>query len=262
MKTLVLDLDGTMYRGPEPIEAGIRLVKAMRSHGVPYLFLTNNSMRTPAQNAEHMQRMGYEGVCPEYFYNSAMASAAWARQQLNTQRAAFIGQAGMKEAMEEEGIEITDQDPQALFVGLDKTMDYAGYSRALGHLLKGATLIGTNKDRILAKPGGFEVGNGSVVALFEYASGQKSPDIAKPYAPILDLMLQKHGLSRQDVILVGDNLETDIALGYNNHVKTVLVESGVHTREDIDRLGVIPDQVIGSLDELTAMIEDGSFARL
>lgn len=57
MKTLVLDLDGTMYRGPEPIEAGIRLVKAMRSHGVPYLFLTNNSMRTPAQNAEHMQRM-------------------------------------------------------------------------------------------------------------------------------------------------------------------------------------------------------------
>ncbi len=61
---------------------------------------------------------------------------------------------------------------------------------------------------------------------------------------------------------MGDNLETDIALGYNNHVKTVLVESGVHTREDIDRLGVIPDQVIGSLDELTAMIEDGSFARL
>ena len=262
MKTLVLDLDGTMYRGPEPIEAGIRLVNAMRSHGIPYLFLTNNSMRTPAQNASHMEKMGYQGICPEHFYNSAMASAAWARKNLGTERAAFIGQEGMKEALESEGIQITDEDPQALFVGLDKTMDYAGYSRALRHLLNGAVLVGTNKDRILAKPSGFEVGNGSVVALFEYASGQTSPDIAKPHAPILDLMLDRNGLRREDVILVGDNLETDIALGYNNHVKTILVESGVHSRNDISRLGVIPDLVIGSLDELTQMIEDGSFSTL
>lgn len=262
MKTLVLDLDGTMYRGPEPIEAGIRLVKKLLAQNRPFLFLTNNSMRTPAQNARHMLEMGYEGILPEHFYNSAMASAAWARRNLGTETAAFIGQEGMREALEQEGIRITDRAPQALFVGLDKTMDYAGYSRALGHLLNGAALIGTNKDRILAKPGGFEVGNGSVVALFEYASGQKSPDIGKPHAPILDFMLEKHGLRREDVILVGDNLETDIALGYNNHVKTILVESGVHNRHDIDRLGMVPDLVIGSLDELTAMIEDGSIDRL
>lgn len=259
MKTLVLDLDGTMYRGPEPIEAGLRLVQKMQEKGIPFLFLTNNSMRTPAQNAVHMENMGYRGLQADQFYNSAMASAAWARKNLDTTRAAYVGKEGMKEALEQEGIEITDDHPQALFVGLNKEMDYAGYSQALAHLLNGATLVGTNKDRILAKPGGFEVGNGSVVAMFEYASGQKSPDIAKPHAPILDLMLEKHGLDRDEVILVGDNLETDIALGYNNHVKTILVESGVHDRNDIERLGVFPDLVISSLDELVDMIDNGSY---
>lgn len=191
------------------------------------------------------------------FYNSAQASAAWVKKnwpELN--RAFYIGQDGMKEALEEAGFEITDRDVQLVFVGLNKQMDYAGYSRALSFLLQGARLVGTNKDRILVKPDGFEVGNGSVVALFEYASEQKSPDISKPYAPILDLCLEKHGLSRDDVILVGDNLETDIALGYNNHVKTVLVESGIHCREDADRLSVFPDLVVSSLDELVRHVED------
>lgn len=255
MKTYILDLDGTMYRGPEPIEAGLRFIDALHEKGIPYLFMTNNSMRTPAQNAKHMLDMGYRHIEPEQFYNSAMASAAYVKKYMKGTKAAYIGQKGMEEALLDEGFEITEDHPDFLFVGLDKSQTYAGYSRALTHVLNGARLIGTNKDRVLAKPGGFEVGNGSVVALFEYASNQTSPEIAKPHAPILDLCLEKHGLSRKDVILVGDNLETDIALGYNNHVKTIFVQSGVHHRDDIDRLCVFPDLVIESLDELSEKIE-------
>ena len=77
--------------------------------------------------------------------------------------------------MTEEGFRITDQDPDFVFVGLNKEATYAEYSKALTFLLQGAKLIGTNQDRILAKPDGFEIGNGSVVAMFEYASNQKSP---------------------------------------------------------------------------------------
>lgn len=256
MKTYILDLDGTMYRGPQPIEAGIRFIDALHEKGIPYLFMTNNSMRTPAENAKHMLDMGYRYIEPEQFYNSAMASAAYVRKHFDGNKAAYIGQKGMSEALEDEDFEIVDKDPDFLFVGLDKTMDYAGYSKALTHVLNGAKLVGTNKDRVLAKPGGFEVGNGSVVALFEYASGQASPEIAKPHAPILELCLEKHGLEKDDVILVGDNLETDIALGYNNGVKTIFVESGVHNRADIDRLCVFPDKVIESLDELTDVIRN------
>ena len=87
------------------------------------------------------------------------------------------------------------------------------YSGVLKHLLNGAQLIGTNSDRLLAQADGFSIGNGSVVAMFEYASRQVSPKIGKPYQPILEECLEKYHLRKQDVIMVGDNLETDIKLG-------------------------------------------------
>lgn len=75
-KTFLFDLDGTMYRGSEPIEAGIRAVDFCQKNRIPYLFLTNNSMRTPQQNADHMNAMGYSNIRADDFVNSAMASAA------------------------------------------------------------------------------------------------------------------------------------------------------------------------------------------
>lgn len=117
-------------------------------------------------------------------------------------------------------------------------------------MLNGARLIGTNHDRILAKPGGFEVGNGSVVALFEYATATPSPRIGKPDRPILDYALKKAGISKEDAVLVGDNLETDVALGYNNKVQTVFVQSGVHHEKDIQRLKIFPDLCVESLDDV------------
>ena len=116
-------------------------------------------------------------------------------------------------------------------------------------LLQGAKLIGTNKDRILAKPGGFEVGNGSIVAMFEYATHTQSPDIAKPSKTMLDLFLSYFHLHKDDVILIGDNLETDIRLGYENNVQTIFVETGVHTRNDIARLDIHPTWTVSNLME-------------
>lgn len=250
MKTLILDLDGTMYRGTEIIESAKNFVDHCIEKQIPFLFMSNNSMRTAAENAEHMLKMGYEGIQPEMFYNSAMASAEYVRANYQGDKAWYIGQNGLLEALKENGFEITDDHPDFLFVGLDKRADYTSYSKALTCLLDGAKLIGTNKDRILAKPGGFELGNGSIVALFEYAINQKSPDIAKPSPVILELCLKHYGLNKDDVILVGDNLETDIMLGKNAGVRTIFVETGIHTRKDIERLGIVPDQIVHELTEL------------
>lgn len=248
-KTLLFDLDGTMYRGKEPIEAGIRAIDFCHEHGIPWLFLTNNSMRTPEENVRHMEEMGYRHIRPEQFVNSAMAAAAWAAKQDKPKTAWYVGAQGMKQALLDHGFVITDENPSYVFVGLDKEADYHTYSKALALLLGGAQLVGTNLDRILAKPGGFEVGNGSIVRLFEYATGQTSPEIGKPALPILEAALEHGHLRREDVILVGDNLETDIALGYDNQVQTVFVQSGVHHKADIDRLQIVPDVILNSLDE-------------
>ncbi|EOS60529.1 TIGR01457 family HAD hydrolase [Firmicutes bacterium M10-2] len=243
MKTLVLDLDGTMYRGTKIIDSAKKFIDLCVEKKVPYVFLTNNSMRTREENAEHMQKMGYEHITSDMFFNSAMASAKYARKYLKGNKACFIGKNGMRQALLDEGFELVEQQPDFVFIGLNKDMTYDGYSAMLHHLLQGAKLIGTNDDRILAKEDGFEVGNGSVVKLFEYATGQTSPKIAKPHTPILDLCLEYFGLKKDEIILVGDNLETDIALGYNTGVETFFVETGVHQREDIEKIGVKPTHI-------------------
>ena len=157
-KTYFIDLDGTMYRGSQIIEGAKEFIDTLTKRGERFVFLTNNAKRTKRQ---------YEG------------RNVW-----------YIGQDGLREALEDNGFTVTEQDVDLVFVGLDNTGTYEKYSKALDFLLKGAKLIGTNNDRLLAQPGGFAVGNGSIVAMFEYASGQVSPKIGKPHAPILEEALK------------------------------------------------------------------------
>lgn len=250
MKTYLIDLDGTMYRGTERIEGASDFIDYLIESGNPFIFLTNNATRTGKQNVEHMESLGFKGIKPEHFFTSAMAAAAYVAKTSNKRRAFMIGEAGLKEALEKNGFTICKDHVDFVFVGLQKDADYSLYSEALAHLLKGAQLIGTNSDRLLAKAGGFNVGNGAVIAMMEYASGQTSPKIGKPYAPILELALDEFNLKKEDVVLLGDNLETDIRLGTDHGVETIFVTSGVHHEEDIERLKIHPNRTIADVREL------------
>ena len=233
MKTLVFDLDGTMYRGTQIIESAHQFLDYCIQKDIPFIFLTNNSMRTPQENVKHMEEMGYTNIKPEMFYNSAMAASQYVKKHYEGNKAYYIGKQGMKDALNQEGFIIDDENPDFVFIGLN-----------------GAKIIGTNNDRILAKPGGFEVGNGSVVDMFEYAANQKSPRIGKPNRAILDLCLEYFGLKEDEIVLIGDNLETDIKLGYEQNIETVLVQTGVHNKEDIERLKIYPTHVVNTLMDL------------
>lgn len=239
-----------MYRGTQIIPEARAFINALHAHQIPYVFLTNNAMRTPEENAAYMRDMGFEHIEPYMFYNSAMAAAAYACRLNLGRRAFMIGRQGLQQALEQAGFTLSEENPDFVFVGLDKEQDYTSYSKAVGLLLNGARLIGTNMDRVLVKPQGLELGNGSIVAMFEYCSGQTSPRIGKPSPVILDLCLEHYGLQKKDVVLVGDNLETDIALGYNSGVETIFVQTGVHTEKDLEHFHLHPDWVIASLDQL------------
>ena len=181
-KTYFIDLDGTMYRGSQIIEGAKEFIDTLTKRGERFVFLTNNAKRTKRQNVEHMEQMGFTGIREEHFFTSSMAAARYAAAHYEGRNVWYIGQDGLREALEDNGFTVTEQDVDLVFVGLDNTGTYEKYSKALDFLLKGAKLIGTNNDRLLAQPGGFAVGNGSIVAMFEYASGQVSPKIGKPHA--------------------------------------------------------------------------------
>lgn len=250
MKAYLIDLDGTMYRGNENIDGTKAFIATLLQRKETFAFLTNNATRTKKQNVLHMEKLGFTGIKEEHFFTSSMAAAKHVAAHFTQRDAFYVGQDGMKEALLDNGFCIREDHADFVFVGLDLEGTYAKYSKALRLLLQGAQLVGTNSDRLIAKAGGYNIGNGSIVAMFEYAIGKPSLQIGKPYAPILEEALRYLHLRKEDCILVGDNLETDILLGVENGVETVLVTSGVHNRGDMERLSIHADRVVDNLCEL------------
>ena len=176
-----------------------------------------------------------------------MASVSYVSSHYSERKAFYIGETGMREALLAGGFTIvndTDELADFVFIGLNREADYSLYSKAVKHLVNGAVLVGTNNDRILLSEKGVNVGNGSVVAMFEYLCGRESIKIGKPHQPILDEALKFMNVSKKDVIVVGDNLETDIALGERFGVETIFVLTGIHKKEDIERLNIHPTYVV------------------
>lgn len=250
MKTYIIDLDGTMYSGDKNIDGAREFISYLQEKNMPYIFLTNNATRTKKQAKEHMLNLGFKNISEEDFFTSAIAAAKYAGKNFSERNCFVIGESGLLEALKEEGFNIVEENADFVFVGLDRQADYRKYSNAIHNILSGAKFIATNTDRLLPNNGNFDVGNGSAVAMLEYATQIESIKIGKPYSKILNILLDEYKLKKEDIILIGDNLETDIKLGYDLGLETVMVATGVHSKEDIERLKVYPTSFIHNLKEL------------
>lgn len=250
MKTYLIDLDGTMYHGNENIDGAREFIEYLQKTNQKYLFLTNNATRTKKQNKEHLEQLGFKNIKEDDFFTSSMAAAKYIAEISEKRKAFVVGQDGLLEALKNEAFEIVEENADFVFVGLDFAADYNKYSKALQNLLSGAKLIATNKDRRLPSGGTFRIGNGAVVVMLEYASGQEALVTGKPYVPILNAALVQLNITINDIILIGDNLETDVALGYYNNVETIFVTTGVHDETDCERLEIFPTKTVKSLHEL------------
>lgn len=249
-KTLLLDLDGTMYRGDEVIPGAPLFIETLNKLQIPYYFLTNNAMRTHVQNREKMEAMGFHGLQDAQYFTSAMAAAAYVRHETTIRRIFYIGEEGLREALLEQGFTLCDEDVEAVIAGLDSGVTYEKLCRAFYHLQKGALLIGTNPDRRLPHGSYFRIGNGAMVHMLEYCSEQKALMIGKPHEPMLKEALRYAGIAKEDAVVIGDNLETDVAFGLRHGCTTVFVTSGVHSRLDCEQRGLRPNLIIDDLLEL------------
>ena len=156
----------------------------------------------------------------------------------------------MREALLEQGFTLCDEHVEAVFAGLDSNVTYEKLCRAFYHLQKGAVLIGTNPDRRLPHGDYFRIGNGAMVHMLEYCSEQKAWMIGKPHEPMLKEALRYAQIAKEDAVVIGDNLETDVAFGLRHGCTTIFVTSGVHSRLDCEQRCLHPDLIIDDLLEL------------
>ena len=250
MKTYLIDLDGTMYSGNTNIDGAREFIDYLQEKGLPYIFLTNNATRTKTQAKEHMLNLGFKNIKEDDFFTSAIATAKYIAKNYSERKCFMIGESGLGEALKEENFIFVEDKVDFVVIGLDRKANYTKYSEALHHILAGAKFIATNSDRLLANNGLFDLGNGATVNMLEYASGVEAIKVGKPYQTILNILLEDKNLKKEDIVLLGDNLETDIKLGYEGNIETIMVCSGVHDENDIERLKVYPTKVVKNLREL------------
>ncbi len=246
----LIDLDGTVYRGTQTITSGVRFVHRLQAAQQPYLFLTNNTTRTPQMVVSKLAGHGVE-TDTAHIYTPSMATTSYllAKHPKTQIKVFVIGEIGLLTALlSHSEIVLDDQHPDCVIVGMDTDLTYHKIRTATRAIRQGAIFIGTNAD--LNLPAGAELlpGNGSQCAMIAAASGVQPIFIGKPERIIIDYALAQFGWQRSDAIIVGDNYDTDIRAGFNADVATLLTLTGVTTAADLVGKRQ-PTRVVNNLDE-------------
>ena len=247
---ILLDLDGVLYRWPEPIAGAADAVRALREDGKRIAFVTNNSSRTPAQVAERLASVGVDAE-PEEVVTSALATASMLTER-GIHSAFVVGEEGLLEALADAGIRAVDAsslEVDVVVVGFDRGADYVKLKDASVLVERGVPLVASNADASFPAPGGESwPGAGALLAAIETTTGTHGEVVGKPEPPLFERALASAGGGRP--LVVGDRLDTDIAGAVRLGWDSALVLTGAAGREDLEASPWKPTFVIDALADL------------
>ncbi|WP_225743513.1 TIGR01457 family HAD-type hydrolase [Marinilactibacillus sp. Marseille-P9653] len=247
-KGYLIDLDGTMYKGDEPIAEAPAFIERLRSAGKQFLFVTNNSTSSPEDVAIKLKNQFDIEAHENEIYTSSLATADYLKT-LGGNSVYVVGEKGLQQALEQAGFVVDEDQPDHVVVGLDRLLTYEKCEKATLAIQKGANFVATNKDTNLPTERGMVPGAGSLVALIEKATRVTPTFVGKPESIIMDEALKRIGLAKSEVLMVGDNYETDILAGINNAIDTLLVYTGFTKEVDLANVKKQPTYTIQTLDE-------------
>ena len=240
----LLDLDGVLFRGAEPVPGAADAVERLRETGKGVAFVTNNSARTPGEVAEHLATVGVRAG-PEEIETSALTTAGVLASR-GIARAFVVGERGLREALAGVGIRVADDEPEVVVVGWDRRVDYTRLRDAAVAVQRGATLIASNHDASYPSDDGMRwPGAGAIASAIEVTCGVTAEVMGKPEPPILEAALRRAGGGRP--LVVGDRLDTDVEGAVRLGWDSCLVLTGVSTREEASAGPVRPTHVVPDL---------------
>ena len=234
-RLFLLDMDGTIYLGDRLFDGTIDFLRYVKSVGGRYLFLTNNSSKGVETYVEKLDRLGIAATEAD-FLTSAQATSVYLKAHLQNQTYYVLGTESFKDFLRAEGHRVTDtrsEDVDALVMGFDTELTFGKLEDACILLGRDIPYIATNPDWVCPTEWGYVPDCGSVAAMLKNATGRWPTFIGKPEPAMLELALAKTGMSKENALLVGDRMYTDIAAGCNAGIDTAFVLSGEGTMADV-----------------------------
>jgi NagD protein len=245
----LIDMDGVIYRGSEAIPGAAAFIRYLQDAGIPFLFLTNNSSYTPLDVVVKLRKFGIE-TSIGHVYTSALATAEFVQRQRPNGTAFVIAEGGLLTALHDVDYAISREAPDYVIVGEGRVLNYELVEQAHRLLANGAQLISTNADTWCPTDSGPRPGCGAIAALLESASGKKAYHVGKPNPFMMRAARKRIGLRTDEVIVIGDTMETDIRGASDLGFRSVLVLTGSSTRESWRQYPYAPTQVVESIGEL------------
>ena len=258
-KGFICDMDGVIYHGNRILPGVAEFIQWLHDENKEYLFLTNNSGYTPRELQQKLARMGLD-VQEEHFYTSALATAAFLKEQSPGCSVFAIGEAGLLNALYDAGITMNDVNPDYVVVGEGRTYSLDTLTKATNLVLQGAKLIGANSDVSGPIENGIAPACRALIAPIEMATGTQAYFCGKPNPLMMRTGLRILGCHSGDAVMVGDRMDTDVISGMESGMSPVLVLSGVSTAETVKTYAYRPTIVLDGVGDIVKMAKDGTLA--
>jgi len=254
-KLFLLDMDGTIYLGNRLFDFTLPFFDSVMKMGARYMFLTNNSSKSAELYLKKLEAMKIP-VTPDDLITSTHATIRYLKNRYGDKPVYASGTAAFCQELSSSGINITDNlnDPVALVMGFDTELSFQKLENMCILLGKGVDYIATNPDWTCPTEYGYVPDCGSVAQMLKNATGREPIFIGKPMAEMVDMALERAEASKEEVLMIGDRLYTDVACGLAAGVDAALVLSGESTVEDMKTSHHQPDFVFKDLSELLEIL--------
>jgi 4-nitrophenyl phosphatase len=256
---VVLDVDGTVVRGDEPIPGAAEGLDRLERAGLSRLFVSNNPTKRPPAYAARLRRAGFDAH-PDEIVTAGTITTDYLAEHHPDDALFVVGEDALVEQLTDAGLTVVTDGTtaDAVVVSIDRAFDYDRLRAALDACSdEDVTLVGTDPDMVIPAADGDVPGSGAIINAVAGVVG-RDPDVVlgKPSAPVRRAVRDRLGLPAGDCLVVGDRLDTDVALGERAGMTTVLVRTGVTDDRDLERSDVTPDHVLDSLADVGTVLDD------
>ena len=253
IKCFLLDMDGTIYLGNKLIDGAKEFLMSLNEKKIKYLFLTNNSSKNKDRYVEKLNNLGINANSEDVF-TSGEATTIYLNQLKKGAKIFLLGTKDLEEEFEKAGFNLVKERGQKIdfvVLGFDTTLTYEKLWIACEYISEGVTYIATHPDFNCPLEGGkFMPDVGSMIELIKASTGKVPTVIGKPSSHIINAILNKYNLKKEELAMVGDRLYTDIRTGLDNGLTSILVMSGETNEEMLKETIYKPNYIFNSVKEL------------
>lgn len=259
IKCFLLDMDGTIYLGDKLIDGSLEFIETIKNQGKKFLFLTNNSSKNKLAYKEKLESLGIK-VSEEEVFSSGEATTIYLNKIKPGAKVFLLGTPLLEEEFIKSGFQILKdrkEKPDFVVLGFDTTLTYEKLWIACDFIRDGVEYIATHPDfNCPLEDNKFMPDTGAMIKMIEGSTGKTPLVIGKPEKHIIDSIIEKYDLKKEELAMVGDRLYTDIAVGKNAGITSILVMSGETTEEMYKESEIVADYKFLSIKELNDKLNE------